>query len=132
MTLNIAYMPNWGALWAIATAEAKGYFAEEGITLALTVFENGPTEIAAMESGEELVTSPEEPAGENAPATAPAQPVQPAVDTEELLTAIKALTATLQKSNIRASAQPAGGAATDPVEETRQKATEMLLNLCNT
>ena len=51
ITLNVAYMPNWGALWAIATAEAKGYFAEEGITLALTVFENGPTEIAAMESG---------------------------------------------------------------------------------
>ena len=51
VTLNVAYMPNWVALWAIATAEAKGYFAEEGITLALTVFENGPTEIAAMESG---------------------------------------------------------------------------------
>ena len=51
VTLNVAYMPNWGALWALATAEAKGYFAEEGITLKLTVFENGPTEIAAMESG---------------------------------------------------------------------------------
>ena len=51
VTLNVAYMPNWGALWALATADAKGYFAEEGITLQLTVFENGPTEIAAMESG---------------------------------------------------------------------------------
>ena len=51
VTLNVAYMANWGALWAIATAEAKGYFAEEGITLNYTVFENGPTEIAAMESG---------------------------------------------------------------------------------
>lgn len=101
-------------------------------TLALINAGYTKAEIAAMESGEELVTPPEEPAGENAPAPAPAQPVQPAVDTEELLTAIKALTATLQKSNIRASAQPAGGAATDPVEETRQKATEMLLNLCNT
>lgn len=89
-------------------------------------------EIAAMESGEELVTPPEEPAGESAPAPAPAQPVQPAVDTKELLTAITALTTTLQKSNIRASSQPAGGAVTDPAEETRQKATEMLLNLCNT
>lgn len=100
----------------------------------LTLINAGYTkaEIAAMESGAELVTPPEEPAGENAPAPAPAQPVQPAVDTEELLTAIKALTTTLQKSNIRASAQPAGGAATDPAEETRQKATEMLLNLCNT
>ncbi len=51
VTLNVAYMPNWGALWAIATAEAKGYFAEEGITLAMTQFEAGPEEIAAMESG---------------------------------------------------------------------------------
>lgn len=101
-------------------------------TLALINAGYTKAEIAAMDSGEELVTPPEEPAGENAPAPAPAQPVQPAVDTEELLTAIKALTTTLQKSNIRASAQPAGGAATDPVEETRQKATEMLLNLCNT
>lgn len=99
-------------------------------TLALINAGYTKAEIAAMESGEELVTPPEEPAGENAPA--PAQPVQPTVDTEELLTAIKALTTTLQKSNIRASAQPAGGAETDPAEETRQKATEMLLNLCNT
>ena len=51
VNLNVAYMPNWGALWAVATADAKGYFAEEGITLSLTVFEDGPTEIAAMESG---------------------------------------------------------------------------------
>lgn len=51
VSLNVAYMPNWGALWAIATADAKGYFADEGIKLSLTVFENGPTEIAAMESG---------------------------------------------------------------------------------
>lgn len=101
-------------------------------TLALINAGYTKAEIAAMESGEELVPPPEEPAGENAPAPVPAQPVQPTVDTEELLTAIKALTTTLQKSNIRASAQPAGGAATDPVEETRQKATEMLLNLCNT
>lgn len=103
-------------------------------TLALINAGYTKAEIAAMESGEELVTPPEEPSGENAPAPAPApaQPVQPAVDTEELLTAIKALTTTLQKSNIRASAQPAGGAVTDPAEETRQKATEMLLNLCNT
>lgn len=49
--LNIAYMPNWGALWAIATADAKGYFAEEGLKLKLTVFEDGPSEIAAMEGG---------------------------------------------------------------------------------
>lgn len=51
VTLNIAYMPNWGALWAVATADAKGYFAEEGITLKMTAFEDGPSEIAAMEGG---------------------------------------------------------------------------------
>ena len=51
VTLNVAYMANWGAVWAVAPADAKGYFAEEGITLNLTVFEDGPTEIAAMESG---------------------------------------------------------------------------------
>ena len=51
VTLNVAYMANWGALWAVATADAKGYFAEEGITVEMTPFEDGPTEIAAMESG---------------------------------------------------------------------------------
>ena len=51
ISLNIAYMPNWGSLWAVATAEAKGYFAEENIKVTMTAFEDGPTEIAAMESG---------------------------------------------------------------------------------
>lgn len=32
------------------TAEAKGFFAEEGLTVEMTAFEDGPTEIAAMES----------------------------------------------------------------------------------
>lgn len=100
-------------------------------TLALISAGYTKTEIAAMEAGEDHVTPPEEPAGETAPAPAPVQPAQPAQDNEELLAAIKALTTTLQKSNIRASSQPAG-AAVDPVEETRQKATDMLLNLCNT
>ena len=48
VTLNVAYMANWGSLWAVATADAKGYFAEEGITINLTQFEDGPSEIAAM------------------------------------------------------------------------------------
>lgn len=51
LTLRIAYMPNWGSLWAVATADAMGFFAEEGITVEMTPFEDGPTEIAAMESG---------------------------------------------------------------------------------
>ena len=50
-TLNVAYMANWGSLWAVATADAKGYFAEEGITIAPTQFADGPSEIAAMKQG---------------------------------------------------------------------------------
>ena len=50
-TVKLAYMPNWGALWAVATADAKGYFAEEGLKIELTAFEDGPSEIAALESG---------------------------------------------------------------------------------
>ena len=51
VTLNVAYMANWGSLWAVATADGKGYFAEEGITINLTQFEDGPSEIAAMKQG---------------------------------------------------------------------------------
>ena len=51
ITLNIAYMPNWGALWAVATGIEKGYFAEEGLELNLVQFDAGPAEIAAMEQG---------------------------------------------------------------------------------
>ena len=51
VTLNVAYMANWGSMWAVATADAKGYFAEEGITINLTQFEDGPSEIAAMKQG---------------------------------------------------------------------------------
>ena len=51
ITLNVAYMANWGSLWAVATADAKGYFAEEGIKINMTQFEDGPSEIAAMKQG---------------------------------------------------------------------------------
>ncbi|MBR5968837.1 MAG: ABC transporter substrate-binding protein [Lachnospiraceae bacterium] len=51
VTLRIAYMPNYAALWAVTTAREKGFFEEEGITVELTEFADGPTEIAAMESG---------------------------------------------------------------------------------
>ena len=50
-TLNIAYMPNYGSLWAVETAINKGYFEEEGLTINLVEFADGPTIIAAMESG---------------------------------------------------------------------------------
>ncbi|MBQ9990183.1 MAG: ABC transporter substrate-binding protein [Lachnospiraceae bacterium] len=51
VTLNVAYMPNYGSLWAIENAIAQGYLEEEGITVNLTEFQDGPTIIAAMESG---------------------------------------------------------------------------------
>lgn len=51
VTLNVAYMPNYGSLWAVMTAIEKGYLAEEGITVNLVEFADGPTIIAAMESG---------------------------------------------------------------------------------
>ena len=50
-TLNVAYMPNYGSLWSVETAINKGYFEEEGLTLNLVEFADGPTIIAAMESG---------------------------------------------------------------------------------
>ena len=103
-------------------------------TLALINAGYSKAEIAAMEAGEDGATeTPEaQPAQEPnpAPAAAPA-PAKPEPDNTELLAAIKALTATLQKSNIRTSAQPAGGPL-DPAKEAQEKATEMLLNLCNT
>ena len=46
-TLNVAYMPNYGSLWAVETAINKGYFEEEGLTLNLVEFADGPTIIAA-------------------------------------------------------------------------------------
>ena len=51
LTLEVAYMPNYGSLWAVTTAIEKGYFEEEGIKVNLTSFQDGPTIISAMESG---------------------------------------------------------------------------------
>lgn len=51
ITLNVAYMPNYGSLWAVTTAIEKGYFADAGITIKMTEFQDGPTIISAMESG---------------------------------------------------------------------------------
>ena len=51
ITLNVAYMPNYGSLWAIENAIAQGYLDEEKISVNLVEFQDGPTIIAAMESG---------------------------------------------------------------------------------
>ena len=51
VTLNVAYMPNYSSLVEVVTGIEKGYFAEEGITVNLVEFADGPTIIAAMENG---------------------------------------------------------------------------------
>ena len=49
--LNIAYMPNYASLWSVVTGVNMGYFEEEGLNVKLIEFADGPTIIAAMESG---------------------------------------------------------------------------------
>lgn len=51
VTLNVAYMPNYGSLWSVMTGIEKGYFEEQGIEINLVEFQDGPTIINAMESG---------------------------------------------------------------------------------
>ena len=51
ITLRIGYMPNYASLWGVLSAIEQGCFAEEGITIELTEFPDGPSEIAAMEGG---------------------------------------------------------------------------------
>ena len=49
--VNVAYMANYASLWQVATAINKGYFKDEGLDVQLYMFQDGPTEIASMESG---------------------------------------------------------------------------------
>lgn len=51
ITMNVAYMPNYGSLWSVMTAKEKGFFEEEGITVKLVEFQDGPNIIAALDSG---------------------------------------------------------------------------------
>ena len=51
ITMNVAYMPNYARLCEVVTAVEAGYFPDEGITVNLVEFADGPTIIAAMESG---------------------------------------------------------------------------------
>lgn len=50
--LTIAYMPNYASLWGVLSAMNQGFFEEEGITIELKEFPDGPSEVAAMESGD--------------------------------------------------------------------------------
>ena len=51
ITIKVGYMNNYGSLWSVLTAEQMGYMEEQGITLELSSFADGPTIISAMESG---------------------------------------------------------------------------------
>ena len=51
ITLRVGYMPNYASLWAVMTGINGGFFEEEGITIQLIEFADGPSEIAAMEGG---------------------------------------------------------------------------------
>ncbi|NLZ69157.1 MAG: ABC transporter substrate-binding protein [Spirochaetales bacterium] len=50
-TLNVAYMPNYASLCSVVAAMETGAFAEQGLEVKLVEFADGPTIIAAMESG---------------------------------------------------------------------------------
>ena len=50
--LTVAYMPNYASLWGVLSAMEQGFFEEEGITIELKEFPDGPSEVAAMESGD--------------------------------------------------------------------------------
>lgn len=49
--LKVAYMPNFASLWTVVTGIKNGSFEEEGVEVELIEFADGPTIIAAMESG---------------------------------------------------------------------------------
>lgn len=49
--VSVGYMPNYGSLSEVITAKQKGYFAEQGIEVELIEFADGPTIVAAMDSG---------------------------------------------------------------------------------
>ena len=51
ITLRIGYMPNYASLWGVLSAMNTGAFEEEGITIDLWEFADGPSEVAAMEGG---------------------------------------------------------------------------------
>lgn len=51
ISLNVAYMPNYGSLWSIENAIAQGYLAEEGIEVNLVEFQDGPIDVGYIGQG---------------------------------------------------------------------------------
>ena len=50
--IRVAYHPNMGGASTIITGIKQGYFKDEGLEIELVKFTSGPTEIAAMVSGD--------------------------------------------------------------------------------
>ncbi len=50
-TINVAYMPNYASLCSVVAAMETGAFEKQGMQVKLVEFADGPTIIAAMESG---------------------------------------------------------------------------------
>lgn len=50
--VRVAYMPNMGSASSTVAALTNGHFEEMGLEVELTLFNNGPDEIAAMASGD--------------------------------------------------------------------------------
>ena len=50
--IRVAYHPNMGGTSTIITGFKQGYFKDEGLEIELVKFTSGPTEIAAMVSGD--------------------------------------------------------------------------------
>ena len=50
-TVRVAYMANYASLWSVVAGMRSGAFADQGIEIQLVEFADGPTIIAAMESG---------------------------------------------------------------------------------
>ena len=46
----VGYMPNYGSLAEVVSAQNNGYFEEQGLEVELMEFADGPTIIASMES----------------------------------------------------------------------------------
>ena len=50
-TVRVAYMSNYASLWSVVAGMRSGAFADQGLEIQLVEFADGPTIIAAMESG---------------------------------------------------------------------------------
>lgn len=50
VTIKVGYMPNYGSLWSVGSAIEQGLF-DDGVTIELVEFADGPSIIAELEAG---------------------------------------------------------------------------------